>query len=113
MGCGTCGNKGVINVVRPGVPKLEVVSLGKRQMVSVPIEDCEYTSDQLNAWLKKLVCCKNKALYLKLGIIAQTMNKYLGDTKSALNYPTNICFFKKQLDLISDFIILISATEQC
>jgi hypothetical protein len=86
----------------------------QRQQVNViPIEDCTYTLDQLRTWYSILVCCKDQVLYPQLGINAQTMNSYLGITGSALNYPTNPCYFKDNLDIIGNFIILITATGKC
>jgi hypothetical protein len=80
---------------------------------NISIEDCEYSMDQLRGWLDKLICCKDKGLYITLGISGPLMNKYLGDVMSALNYPTNPCYFKNSLDIIGDVIILINNSNLC
>jgi hypothetical protein len=103
MGCG-CG----AGVVRSS-PQVFVRQNTQTQAPA----DCQYTMDQLNSWLAQLICCKNKGLYTSLGINAPTMNKYLGIVMSALNYPTNPCYFQSQLGAIGDFVILIMNTGQC
>lgn len=103
MGCATCGASRVVMSA----------PLVRQQINFAPVEGCTYTMEQLNAWLTKLICCKDKALYLSLKINAQIMNKYLGIVMSALNYPTNPCYFQNDLDIISNFIVLISGTQQC
>ena len=96
-----------------------LVSNGVSQPVSpfVTPEGCDYTIEQLKTWQIKLVCCKDTLLYLKLGINAQTMNKYLGLVMSAINYPSNPCYYESLLpndfEQISNFIILITNSGQC
>lgn len=75
--------------------------------------DCPYTKEQLEAWVNLLVCCKDKALYRQIGLDGPTLNKYLGITQSALHYLSNICYYQKDLDNISTYIILIQGLEQC
>jgi hypothetical protein len=75
--------------------------------------DCQYTMAQFEVWLAKLICCKDKRLYVQLGISASTMNRYLGIVMSALNYRTSPCYFQADLGPISDFIILLTNTGQC
>lgn len=104
MGCASCGSN---KLVRP------ITNVQRTQVNFAPVEGCTYTMDQLNTWVTKLICCKDKVLYLQLGINAQTMNKYLGIVMSALNYPTNPCYFQTDLDVISDFIILIVNSGRC
>ena len=84
-----------------------------RESTQVPSGDCQYTMSQFQAWLNKLICCRDKGLYTQLGVNAQTMNKYLGLVMSALNFPTSPCYFQSSLTPISDFIILITNTGQC
>ena len=104
MGCG-CG----ASTVRSS-PQ---VFVARRENASQAPADCQYTMDQLRSWLALLICCKDKALYMSLGIGAPTMNKYLGIVMSALNYPTNPCYFQSQLGPIGNFVILIMNTGQC
>jgi hypothetical protein len=103
MGCASCGASRVGRI--PPTQRTQV-------NFSV-VENCPYTGEQLNVWLTKLICCKDKVLYKNLGITAPTMNKYLGIVMSALNYPTNPCYFQKELDIISEFIILIVNSGIC
>lgn len=104
MGCG-CGASQVTVAPNSGVV-LQPLTYNSS-------ENCIYTIEQLHVWLTKLICCKDKGLYLQLGSNAQTINKYLGIVMSAINYPSNPCYFKNDLDIISDFIILIANTGQC
>jgi hypothetical protein len=103
MGCSTCGK---ITTTAP-VP----VTQSSQILVNDPT--CTYTMDQLNNWSKILICCKDKMLYISLNISPSTLNQYLGIVLSALNYPTYPCYFKSQLDIIEDTIMMIQNTGQC
>lgn len=105
MGCG-CGARAVAPT--PPSPGVFV-----RDAMQPAPSDCQYTLDMFQVWLTKLICCKNKNLYIGLGINAQTMNKYMGLVMSALNFPSNPCYFQTQLGPVNDFIILITNTGQC
>lgn len=103
MGCG-CGAS---RVTTPSFTTNTV------RLVSTPVENCDYTMEQFQAWLDKLICCKDKGLYVQLGINSQTMNRYLGIVMSAINYPSNPCYFQNDMGPISNFIILITNNGQC
>lgn len=106
MGCG-CGASRVTTTTS------SVPSANAMLALSQDPSDCQYTMDQFQIWLTKLICCKDKRLYVQLGISAQTMNKYLGIVMSALNYRTYPCYFQADLGPISDFIILLTNNGQC
>jgi hypothetical protein len=106
MGCSTCGRQ----TVSPVVFNPKVYSLVQPPPPDIP---CDYTMSQLNIWLTKLICTRDSGLYVSLRISAPNMNKYQGIVMSALNYPTNICYFKKDLDIIADIIIIIENTGKC
>jgi len=76
--------------------------------------DCVYTLDQVNSWLEKVTCFKDKGLYTTMPNITQAqLVNYRGILLSTLNYPTNVCYFKKQLDEIKSFVTVILSTGQC
>ena len=104
MGCATCGRNTVTPAKTPVAPGFNFPNYSS---------DCSYTMVQLNAWLKLLICCKDKVIYPSLGLSAKQMNIFLGNVMSALNYVTYPCKFVKELDQISDFIILIQNTGRC
>lgn len=76
-------------------------------------EPCDYTIEQVNNWLDKINCYADKALYLTTNITKRRLNIYIGALKSAKNYPSNLCYFKKELQEIENIIIIITATGQC
>ena len=104
MGCG-CGAGVVVGTTSQLLPNT--------QQQNSQIENCEYTVEQLNSWLDKLICTKDSGLYISLGLSGLQMNKHLGNVMSALNYKSNICYFKNDLDLAADFIILINDSGKC
>jgi hypothetical protein len=103
MGCSTCGSSTVVQQ-RTVAPGLNLPNYSN---------DCSYTMDQLHIWLNLLICCKDKVIYPSLGITGPQLNKALGIVGSALNYVTYPCNFAKELDQISDIIILIQNTGRC
>lgn len=91
--CGCAGNIGVRTVYT---------------RTSQVIEPCDYTTEQLLAWNERLLCVKNN----NLGNI-QTLNIYLGVIQSALNSPSYICLFKKNLDIIYNYIQELISNNIC
>jgi len=87
-----------------------VIFLGQPATPGVP---CEYEPEQLQTWRTLLICAKDKALYLDLGVPAHNVNKYLGIVISAINYNTNPCYFKSELDNIAAFIAVLVNTGKC
>lgn len=96
-----------------GVTSTSSTTMNANIRVIPPVEDCEYTIEQLKTWLKSLVCVKDKGIYTQFGINGQTMNKYLGIVMSAINYPSNPCYFQNDLEAIGNFIIIIINSGQC
>lgn len=72
------------------------------------IENCEYTEEQLQSWNQRLLCVKNN----NLGNL-QTLNVYLGVIQSALNSPDYLCLFKKNLDIIFNYIQELISNNIC
>lgn len=108
MGCASCGRATVTTkTYSPSFKKFNSI------VAPVPEELCDYSLDQLRVWIGKLICCKDTGLYISLKISAPLMNKTLGNVKSALNYPTNICYFKKELDAASNILVLIENSGKC
>lgn len=80
---------------------------------SVSNEPCTYELSQVQDWLDKANCFKSNGLYVSFGISLRQLNMYVGALMSAINYPTNLCYFKKQLDEIQSFITIVISTGQC
>ena len=76
--------------------------------------ECPYTLDDITSWIEKVECFKDKGLYVNLpNISLKQLVNYRGVLLSALNYPTNICYFKDQLPEIKAFVTVIISTGQC
>lgn len=76
-------------------------------------EPCTYELTQVQDWLDKANCFKSNGLYVTYGISLRQINMYIGALMSAINYPTNLCYFRKQLDEIQSFITIVISTGQC
>lgn len=74
---------------------------------------CDFNKEQLKEWRYKLICVKEKGLYVQLGIQAGRLNAHIGNVISAINYDTNPCYFKKQLEEAQEFIAVIVNNELC
>jgi hypothetical protein len=109
MGCSTCGKR---SIAQPQESRPRSNFVSQFQNVTPP-EDCNYTLVQIKEWSNLLTCAKNKGLYIQLGVSAQKMNRYLGRVLSALHYPTNPCYFEKDLNEVVDLIIAIQNLNQC
>lgn len=78
------------------------------------IQDCPYTIEDINRWLDKVRCFKDKGLYITMpNITVAMLNSYIGTLLSALNYPTNICYFQPMLQDIDNFVTIVISTGQC
>lgn len=84
-----------------------------RANAPAPDANCNYEPAQIQDWLDKVNCFKEKGLYVSFGITNRQLNIYIGTLMSAVNYPTNICYFQKQLDEIQSFITVVISTGQC
>ena len=94
MGC-PCENSGILN--SPIVE--EYLPFNNKPCVTV---NCNYTINQLTIWKDRLICIKSK-------IIGQEslINKYLGIVISAINYPTNVCYFYNDLILVEEALLTL------
>ena len=101
MGCSTCGGGGSVTTQNRSTNI-------KKQSVSTDF--CSYTEAILNRWYDKLVWFKSTALYIKYNIKASTINKYLGIVLSSINM-NNKCYFKDNLDEMTDTINLIASLQ--
>ena len=78
------------------------------------VDDCPYSFEQIQDWLNKAICFKEKNLYTQIANMTEAMvNSYVGTLMSALNYPTNICYFRTMLEEIEGFITIVISTGQC
>jgi hypothetical protein len=96
MPCAICGAKAPM--IRNTAQRLTVTGT-----VS---QNCGYTAAMLQDFNVKLEWFKSRKLYAKYNILAKTINKYIGIVQSGLNI-NDICRFKDQLDIISDFVDFI------
>lgn len=92
MRCG-CGNLSVSN--SPAVN--EYMPLPHKPCVEI---NCTYTLEQLIGWKDRLNCIKSTLVGQDASI-----NRYLGTVISAINYPTNLCYFYNELILIEDALL--------
>lgn len=107
MGCG-CGAGG-----SSSVPQYTESNNNIHQQTFID-DSCPYTVEILQMWLQKLECFKNNGLYVNMpNITVPQINSYTGTVLSALNYPSNVCYFKDMLDEVAPFITVIISTGLC
>lgn len=75
--------------------------------------ECPYSSEQLATWLNLITCYRDRGLYVGSNIKKQQLQAYIGTILSAQNYLNNICYFEKELQEISNFVIVVIATGLC
>lgn len=103
-----CGCASGSSVVAPSQLRIANVS-EKREGI-----ECEYTIEQINAWLKKIECVKAGGFIIEFpSIRKKQLNIYIGILLSAKNYIDNICYFKPELDEIESFITLLISKNIC
>ena len=107
--CSTCG-KSAVNVQTYIQKSINYQQLPPQLIVDL---NCPYTLDQMKIWSNLLICFKEKGYYSQYGISGQQLNAALGIVLSALNYPTNICYFKSDLDNIFNVITIIVNSGKC
>ena len=98
MGCMTCGG-GVIPITAP--PFIN------GNNITLPCVD--YDFEKLTSFYNKLMLVQATDQLKVINLTPAKFNSYVGFVASALNYPKNYCFFKQQLDEISQVILLIDA----
>lgn len=101
MGCSSCGKFASVMQVR---------NILRQPNVNT---NCEYTVEILSDWLTALKCVKNKNLSTSFSITLVKLHSYIGIVKSAINYSTNICYFKVKLDEIKVLVDTIKTSGQC
>jgi hypothetical protein len=94
MGCG-CGSVQSLPVTT------EYLLPDKKDCIEV---NCKYTMQQFIDFREKLLCIKSK-----IATNDNNLNRYLGIVISAINYPTNLCYFYDELVLVE--LGLASYTE--
>lgn len=103
MSCDSCAKKAKLNISKP-ILKMQQLKNG----------ECEIQIEQLLQWRNKLICFKDKSLYKTYNVSAQALNKNLGIVLSAINvYKTNKCRFKKELEEISVFMMIVENSNKC
>lgn len=106
-GCSTCGQR---------MYAAPVVNTTNNNYISsqvTPVGDCPYVVDQLKIWSQKLTCFQQKGLYVQYRIRPQDLNRALGDVLSAINYPSNPCYYQKELDSAQNLIMIVIGSGQC
>lgn len=107
MACASCGQRMYSAPVVNTANNNYVAS----QMTSAA--DCPYTVDQLKIWAQKLTCFQQKGLYVQYNIPPSALNRALGDVLSAINYPSNPCYYQKKLDSAQALIMIVIGSGQC
>lgn len=98
MGCG-CGGGGS--------------SGGRSRVMAAVAETCDYTIIQVDEWLEKINCYKDKQLYQNTKINKKILNRYISTLMASKHHVNNVCYFRKKLKEIETFITVITSTEQC
>lgn len=81
---------------------------------NISFDGCTYTLEQLQDWLTKIKCFREKGLLANIpSVTNRLLNMYEGIVLSAVNYASNVCYFKKQLDDVQSFITVVISTGQC
>jgi hypothetical protein len=103
MACRSCGASS------PIPPQRSQVNFSNR-VQQVDPGPCDYTNDMLKDFNNKLVWFKNKALYVKYGVKAGTLNKYIGIVLTSLNISDK-CMYKNILDQAAGLVDLIVSIQ--
>lgn len=109
MGCGcSAGSSGGSSVSAAPSPY---------RVLQQPTNDnspCSYTIEQVNIWLEKVHCVKNGGFYAEIpNVTRKQMNIYIGILMSAQNYKDNICYFRRELEEIENFITVVTSKNLC
>lgn len=75
--------------------------------------ECTYTKQQLEEWLTRVMCFKDKALWSTTNVSRKLVNRYIALLTAAINYLNNPCFYSRKLKDVENFITLLTATGQC
>ena len=103
-GCGAGASSSVASITSPRISSAPITFSG----------ECIYTFEQVQDWLEKLNCFNNNGLISTIPSITQRkLNMYIGIVLSAINYASNVCYFKSQLDEVQSFITIVISTGQC
>ena len=83
-----------------------------RQVEQAP---CDITKEHLLLWKQILTCIKQNNYFVAADTPEFTINKFLGIVQSALNYPSDYCYFNEQLNYFKTFVLLkiIDNVPQC
>ena len=111
MACSTCGKSRVGSTTAPKTPpSFAYKTLPPQKVVDL---NCQYTLDQVKKWSELLICFKENGYYSTYNISGKDLNKALGIVLSAINYPTNICYFESELNNIFNIITIIVNSGKC
>lgn len=77
--------------------------------------ECDITKENLITWKNLLSCIKTNNYYTIANIPEFNVNKFLGVIQSALNYPSNYCYYYDQLNYFKTFVLIniINNVPQC
>lgn len=59
--------------------------------------DCPFSNGLLMIWYNALKCVKDTNQLAAIGLTVYQTNVHLGNLQSAMNYPDNYCYFRKEL----------------
>lgn len=75
--------------------------------------ECSYTREQIDEWLTRVMCFKDKELWRNTSISKKIINRYIVVLTAAKNNVNNPCFFARKLRDVESFITVITAIGQC
>jgi|ERR1700749_2966239 len=106
MGCSSCA--------AAAAARSNKINVQQQKKEVVPPEDCEFTMDQISAWIDKVNCVKSQSLHLVIpNITKKQVNAYLSTLLSAKNYVENPCHFQNELEEVESFITVLIALNLC
>lgn len=91
-------------------PNVTMKSFNIQNTVST---ECNFTMEQVDEWLVRVNCFKEKGLWSTTNISKKMINRHIGTLTAVKKYFSNLCFFKKRLQEVENFMIVLTTIGQC
>lgn len=110
MPCGTCGQRAAMQAAAR-----QQLNPRQRWQEVVPAfdADCPYNGEVLEMWYDKLLCIKDQGLLEQLGLTMVDLHRYLGIVISSLNYTSDRCRYRAELEKIEPTIFKLVELNLC
>jgi hypothetical protein len=107
MGCG-CGGRGA-------APVATGHSVAPQQQKERVITQCTLSKDVITKYKEILLCLKINNSFSNYGLNIATMNSLIGVMISALNYPTDYCYYQNQINNFQQNYLprIIESNDSC